>query len=207
MDKREEMKPIQLQYDLPKGATAFIMKPKQTIYSIHDGLVEFQGADGASDVEIIEEFMEYCSPLQVGDEFYIQEDYSDTSYSYYINVSNLWQKTTKEFYENSSLDKVKIDNEWHEEMLEILHDTNIGSIEYRITQMTYEQSRHKGVCVSVELKRVKDMEYAQKQSLCSWWVNREHHVRVKFSTWLDQNFGQDTYEQNPWVFVITFKEK
>lgn len=43
------------------------------------------------------------------------------SIGYYILVSNLWQKTTKEAYEAMSLPKVKINMEYFDESWELLH--------------------------------------------------------------------------------------
>lgn len=163
------MKPIQLQYDLPKGATAFIMK-----------------ADNQSDAELaiklggrfLREFFLRYSPLQPVDEFYIQEEFViNTKYPEYIRggKQNL-------IYKNSQFSfRVK---GWKPK-----------------SQMTYEQSRHKGVCVSVELKRVQDMRGNEREKAS------HYSLLFDFKSWLDQNFGHGTYEQNPWVFVVTFKEK
>ena len=50
-------------------------------------------------------------------------------YSYYILVSNLWQKTNKGAYDNANhnngLPTIRINNEYFDEVFEVVHDTSM----------------------------------------------------------------------------------
>jgi len=70
---------------------------------------------------------------------------------YYLKVSNLWQKTTKEAYELSNmLPKVRINMEYFDESWEILHsaelsdDEAIKLVEEFLIDITKTQAKQKG---------------------------------------------------------------
>jgi len=50
-------------------------------------------------------------------------------FSYYILVSNLWQRTNKEAYDyanhNNGLPTIRINNEYFDEVFEVIHDTSM----------------------------------------------------------------------------------
>lgn len=186
------MKPIQLNYDLPKGATAFIklvnndkisiQADEDTFHSAYKFTCDWcKGNDPTCtdcygtgfiwdlDCESKEEFIKKYSLLQAGDKFFIQEEFNPNMFP-------------------------------HMEYLPA-------------SQMTYEQSRTKGTVISVECKRVKDLTSEEICKVCNWAYNeytkteswhKIYHTDFKSFCKLQKVLD---YERNDYVFIYTFKEE
>ena len=168
----------------------------------------------AKDQNRLNELIKQISPLQVGEEFYVQEELKDCIYEYYILVTNLWQKTNEETYKKATLPCVRINMEYFEESWELLHTQGIPVADI-IEEINYEQSRLKRVTVSVEVKRVQDIKWKEigniMRAVCNCEDNEENICYFghdgHFKHYINQVYGQGTYESNPYVFYVEVKVK
>lgn len=120
-----------------------------------------------------DEFLNYTnSPLQVGDTFYVQEDYSFVR--------------GKIKYKLSSNQK---------------HLMDMGMSNHDAPEMTSEQSRIKGTVTSIEAKRVQELKYNELIHLFGGKLPYPQTLE-NFVESFDSIHREGTYESNPYVFIV-----
>lgn len=136
------------------------------------------------DCESEEEFISKYSPLQKGDEFFIQEDWNYCSiYSgHYIYKASF----SKNYHSKKLVDRMK----WQD-----------------ASQMQEHQSRFKDVCLDVEIKRVQDLEFESILDLGFPYEKVDEDGLIVYewiADWFDSQYEekQIEYEDNPYVFAI-----
>lgn len=189
------MKPIQPNKEqieaLKNGATTLWIPIDKEIYSIHNGLIEFQGGDGASDVETIKEYIEGYCPLQIGQEYYVQEEFCEGLEDGYDHSSPVVI-----YYKNDNQELEWVDSDW-EPCSPPWRDTN---------EMQPHQSRFKFIPIDTHIKRC--------QSICSLYYTSltgsmllghndpDFDFNLWFEHWHNKQYPNQPYENNPFGFLM-----
>jgi hypothetical protein len=160
-----------LQLPLPKGATKFLIMVDNQ--ELADKIINspIESAKSFS----IHQFIKSEAPIQKGDEYYIQEEFC------LLDFSKLAKELDKPLVGYAELRKSKV-------------YAGDGSEFLPASEMTYEQSRVKGTCIQVEIKRCQDIYQSDE------WI--------KFGDFLDfieEHFGDNTYDNNGYFWVVSVK--
>ena len=67
------------------------------------------------------------------------------------------------------------------------------------SEMTYEESRFKGEVVSLEVKQIQNLFSIDKFNL---GIKVDETVR----SWYNEQYGENAYEDNPYIYLTTHKE-
>lgn len=174
------------------GATMFLVPVDKEIYSIQGNFIEFQGVDGASDVDSVEEFINHASDIQKNENFFIQEEFT---------LDEILLGGEEILYKNDFLPR----------------DFKSSAIGYGLTtdkmkerilkrcswqeasQMQEHQARFKDIVLDAEVKRVQD--------ICNSTAVKIHNINIRpkyhLEYWLKKQ-GID-YDENPYIFLYTIR--
>lgn len=110
--------------------------------------------------------------LQIGDEFYVQEEFCLTPKSKYCNIILKNDCGAKFIQAGTNIDWCKA------------------------SEMTYEQSRIKHPITDIQIKKVQELSVQEKQNICIL----ERNEVISFSDWIKKQ--DINYDDNPYVFLV-----
>lgn len=126
---------------------------------------------------------------------------------YYISVSNLWQKTTKEMCDDHWYEKVKINMDFFEESWELLHNKDIG-LSDRIKEIEEELNIPKEITkykiTSIKIVRVRDLTISQILNIDNHYVKTNLGFNIFCK---DRDIDQDKNDYITYYELEHIKEK
>ena len=156
------------------------------------------------DCESKQEFISNYSKLQIGDEFFIREDFIEKD----ISESNYFYSVEPE-YEQAYRNDYSIEDKY----LNALHpkeDELLETVDWQdASEMTEEQSRYKGVVVDIEVKKFGDIRTAREMqsTLGTNCISKSGHVCIEDvdKMILGMKSMIQNSKDNPYVFLYTVK--